>query len=66
MIKETEVRTIRISYECDNCEVGEMIFTGKEKNEIVHTDYEHHCRNCGKVMNIRDQKFPRIEYVEKF
>ena len=60
---ETELKTIKISYECDKCNKGQMLPTGA----CLLSDppqYPHSCNYCGFDYTFR-KNYPLIKYVEK-
>ena len=57
MEKRTEVKVIQVSLKCDECEIGEMIYTGRESI--------HQCNACGNQFDVIGKTYPFVEYEPK-
>ena len=60
MEKKTEVRSFEVSYICDRCNEGMMIFTGITLTSYP-PQYQHKCDQCSNTQNFR-VVYPTIRY----
>jgi len=58
--KKVEVKTFAVSYICDKCGEGQMVFTGEMKPSKPPT-FVYKCDKCGEKKNSK-QSYPRVEY----
>lgn len=54
---DSQVKTWQ--YMCDNCHVGEMIYTHRDQ-ETYPPKHEHECNNCH-FIEYFNEVFPRVE-----
>ncbi len=57
----TPVTTVKVSYKCDECGIGEMKTSGTMLTSLPPR-YEYYCGNCFKI-EIFSKTYPRIEYA---
>lgn len=57
---EAPVMTFRISAECKECKVGEMIATGTGRTGLF-TYYDHKCSECG-FFAVYRESYPVFEH----
>jgi hypothetical protein len=59
----TPVKTVRVSYGCDKCKVGELTYTGQSVSNTFSSKHTHVCNRCvhGKEL---DTIYPYIDYEE--
>lgn len=60
MEKRTEVKTFEISYICDECHEGKMIYVG-EITTNWSLKFQHRCEKCFHTQNF-DLVYPNIRY----
>ena len=60
MQKKTEVRSFEVSYICDKCNDGEMIFTGITLTSYP-PQYQHKCEKCFSIQNFKIA-YPTVTY----
>lgn len=60
MEKKIEVRSFEISYICDRCNEGTMIYTGVTLMSNP-PQYPHRCDTCFNTQNLKNI-YPRIHY----
>lgn len=58
-----KVETVEIHYICDECQLGEMLPTGKAYLTYP-ARFEHKCNNCGAITRFVGETYPRTEYHE--
>ena len=54
---KTEVKTYRVSYQCDKCGKGEMLQIGR----FLMSDppkFEHKCNKCGGIQIFTGKQYP--------
>ena len=60
MEKKTEVRSFEVTYICDECNEGTMIYIGEYISKWA-IKYQHQCEKCSHLQ-VFDQKYPVIRY----
>lgn len=58
-----EVKTYMVTYTCDECEIGNMKFTGIMLASNPG-QYVHECDQCGNTMRVRSFSYPRTVHEE--
>lgn len=60
------VKPVHMSYECDDCHLGKMVFTGQQippQAQGQAPKFVHICDKCGNGKGLETQ-YPRINYVD--
>lgn len=65
MVRKRMTRLIpfEVQYECDECEDGFMVATGKTYLSSP-PKIEHKCQKCGNVECL-DDKYPKVEFIHE-
>lgn len=65
VVVKKQVNTIRITFKCDQCNDGNLEYTGSIDKMGGFVRYQHSCTNtkCHSIKYL-DNKYPRVEYSE--
>lgn len=67
MIKEIEIKTVKVSYFCDDCggEVKKFVISELKPQEYYDGGpVKHKCQSCDKIYYL-EKPYPHIKYIEK-
>lgn len=62
-IKTIPVQPVRVTYICNTCLVGEMIYSGTAMSNTFGCNYDHHCSKCLTQQSF-DAIYPYIDYED--
>jgi hypothetical protein len=62
-IRVSRLIPFEVQYECDECEDGYMISTGKY-HPTKPPKIEHKCEKCGDIIYLED-KYPKVEFIHE-
>lgn len=62
MEEKYKVEPVGIKYICDECNMGEMVPTGKNNWSVNPPQFEHSCSMCSQKVYFKE-KYPLIRFI---
>lgn len=62
-IKTTPVQPVRVTYVCNTCETGEMVYAGSSTTMGYDSYHNHYCSRCMTQAQL-NTIYPYIEYED--
>lgn len=61
--KTNPVKPVRVTYVCDICKKGELVYSNSAMSNSYSATYYHHCAKCGTPQAL-DTIYPYIDYQD--